>query len=171
MKKHSIISSACVLAVFITSLSTTVSANSIWNEKPESFSLSKYMPIIVGGTLIVEALIILLLSDIKRIVNVSFAVLVANVVSFIVPRLAWGFINGGGFYTGLFTYGNAVTDWLVTFLYLAVTLLIELPIVWYMLRHFTKKIAKLLLVTAAANVFTTVILAILQQLLYNSLIS
>lgn len=170
MKKQNIASVFCVFAVFITGLSTTVSANSILNESLENFSLSKYMPIIIGGTLIVESLIILLLSDIKRIVNVPFAALVANVASFLIPRLIWGSLNGEFLYEGLFIYGNTVTDWLVAGLYLAVTLVIELPVIWLMLRKFTKKTARLMWVTVAANVFTTVILEIIQQQIYNSLV-
>ena len=169
MRKQNIVSIACAFAVFITVPSTTVSANSIWNENLENFSLSKYMPIIIGGTLIVESLIILLLSDIKRLVNVPFAVLVANAASFLVPRLIWGLLNGEILYEGLFICGNTAADWLAACLYLAVTLAIELPVIWLMLRNFTKKTARLMWVTVAANVFTTVILEIIQQQIYNSL--
>ena len=92
MRKHSITTSLTVL-VLLFALNTTAFAYSHMKVAPIPFDYSKCFPLIVGGMLVIEGIIILLLTDLKRIVNVSFAVLVANAASFVLTRFAIGFLR------------------------------------------------------------------------------
>ena len=134
---------------------------------PIPFDYSKHFPLIVGGMLVIEGIIILLLTDIKRIVNVSFAVLVANVASFVLTRFAIGFLRHETFYKGMITQGLISSNIIAAGAYLVVSLIIELPILYFMLRVFTEKIVRLMLVAAAANVVTTVALTIVELQLHK----
>lgn len=171
MKKHNLVSFSVIAFCLIFSLSTTAFAETIFHETMETFDYSKYLPIIVGGTLIIEAIIIMLLSDVKRIVNVSYSVLVANLVSFVIIRGAWGLYNGGFFYTEMLVFGNTSSKWIVAIICYAVSLVIELPLLVLLLRPFTQKYVRLMLSAAAANLVTTFAVTAFEIYLYNSLVS
>lgn len=156
MKKLNILSITLTILTILFSLNTTVSAYSTAKVTPVLHDYSSYFPIIVGGMLIIEGVMILLLTDIKRIVNVSFAVLVANIASFVLPRISLGLLKHGVFYKGMITQGLISSYIFAAVAFLAASLIIELPILYFMLRVFTKKRVRLMLVAAAANVVTTV---------------
>ena len=166
MRKHSITTYLTVL-VLLFALNTTAFAYSHMKVAPIPFDYSKCFPLIVGGMLVIEGIIILLLTDIKRIVNVSFAVLVANAASFVLTRFAIGFLRHETFYKGMITQGLISSNIIAAGAYLVVSLIIELPILYFMLRVFTEKIVRLMLVAAAANVVTTVALTIVELQLHK----
>lgn len=171
MKKQSLIVSFAAAFFLFFAFSTTASAATFLNMDSETFSYSHFLPVIIGAAVIVEALFILAVSDVKRIVNVSFAVLVANVASILVPRFALGFIRKEGFYSGMFTLNSASVNWLAVIAFFAVSLIIELPIVYFMLRAFTKKYSRLMFSAAAANIITFIIIIVVEILIKNQMIS
>ena len=170
MKKHNCITGLIVFSVLMFAFSTTVGAANIFNEDPETFSYSRYLPIVVGGTMIIEAVIIILLSDIKRIVNVSYTVLVANITSFLIPRFVLGIMKNSIFFTGMFVTVPGARKWLIAAGYFAFSLVVELPIVYFMLKPFTKKRVRLMFVSAAANLLSTIAVVVFEIFLYNAII-
>lgn len=170
MKKRNFLSFACVLFAFVMLFSTSVFAVTKTGLKTEPFYYSKCLPLIFGGTLLIEAIIIILFSDIKRLVNVSFAVFVANIASFVVIRLSLGILRHGVFYVGLLMKELTIKNLFVVFCCLAVSLVIELPIVWKMLKDFTKKTKWLLFVTVIANVVSLAATCAVDLMLSNSFV-
>lgn len=170
MKKRNLVTfSISVLSLFFAFTTTAYAA--LVPDSMETFSYSKYLPIVIGGTLIIEAIVIMLLSDIKRIVNVSYSVLVANLVSFVITRLSFGLIKGKIFFVGMYVFGNNPKKWIAALICLAVALATELPIIYFMLRPFTKKRIRLMFAAAAANIITALATVLFEIYLYNSLIS
>lgn len=170
MKKRNLFSGLAVFTILSVAMTTTCYAASIFNETMDTFSYSRYLPIVVGGTMLIEAAVILLMSDIKRIVNVSYTVFVANIASFFIPRFVWGVAHKHVFFSDIFVFDSSPDKWLAAAILLGVSLVIELPIVYFMLRIFTQKIARLLLSAAAANVITSLATVLFEIYLYNSLI-
>ena len=168
MNKRSIILFACIFAVFSSVFSTTVAATP-FNLDPETFSYSKVLPVVAGGTLVIEALTIMFFSKIRRIVNVSFAVLVANVVSFLAIRLLIGLFQHKAFYTGMLMNGNNSTSWLIFALCFIVSLLLEIPIIWLSLRPFTPKKQRLIWSAVIANTISFIATAAFDLLLHHFL--
>ncbi len=162
---------SAIAAVLAFSLPVTAYAVELLPENTETFSYSKFLPVIFGGTLIAEALLIMFLSNIKRIVNVSYAVFVANLISFASIRVGLGLFHQTIFYTGMLSRGFNWFNVFVNLCYLAVALIIEIPIVWLFLRAFTKERTRLMLSVAAANFLTTVAVAVLELMLKNWFIS
>lgn len=167
MKKHNVIAITLTALTLLFVLNTTAFAYSYSKVSPVPFDYSKYFPFIVGGMLVIEGVIILLLSDIKRIVNVSFAVLVANVASFALTRFAIGILKHETFYKGMITQGLIASNIFAGVAYLIVSLIIELPILYFMLRVFTEKKVRLMVVAAAANIVSTVALVIVEYQLHS----
>ena len=155
MKRHNIIAITLSVLTMFFALSTTAYAYSDIKINLILHDYSSYFPVVVGGMLIIEGIIILLLTDIKRIVNVSFAVLVANAASFALPRFVVGLLKHEVFYKGMITQGLISSPVFAAIAFLLVSLIIELPILYFMLRVFTKKTARLMVVATAANILTT----------------
>ncbi len=171
MRKRNLVSFLIIVPSLVFALSTTAFAATLFNESLDTFNYSRYLPVVFGGTLIIEAIIIMLMSDVKRIVNVSYSVLVANVASFAITRVAWGLLKNDLFYTDMFVFGNGSEKWLVAAGCFVASLIIELPILFLMLRPFTKKFVRLMLSAAAANLITIFAVTVFEIQLYNSLIA
>ena len=167
MKKHSIIATSLSVLTLLITLNTTAIAYTQMKVDPIPFDYSKYFPLIVGGMLIIEGAIILLLTDVKRIVNVSFAVLVANLASFSLTRLGIGLLKHEVFYKGMITQGLISSNIIAGAAYLVASLIIELPILYFMLRVFTPKKVRLMVVATVANIVSTVAFVIVEFQLHK----
>lgn len=167
MKKHNIIATFLTTLTLLLTLNSTASAYTSARINLILQNYSSYFPMIVGGMLVIEVIMIMLLTDVKRIVNVSFAVLVANVASFVLPRIALGLLKHDFFYQGMITQGLISSNIIAGVAYLVVSLIIELPILYFMLRVFTPKKVRLMVVAAAANVVTTVAFTVVEFQLHK----
>ena len=170
MKKQKIVNIPFLISALFLALTTTVYAYSPVKVAPVPLDYTKVIPIVLGGMLIIEGVIILLLSDIKRIVNVSFAVLVANAASFIIPRFALGYLRHESFYKGMFTQGFMSSHIIAAASFLVVSLIIELPIIYLMLRVFTEKKVRLMVAAATANIVTTAVLFVVENNLHRFIV-
>ncbi|MBQ7504529.1 MAG: hypothetical protein IJT79_04355 [Ruminococcus sp.] len=167
MKKHNIIATFLTTLTLLLTLNSTASAYTSARINLILQNYSSYFPMIVGGMLVIEVIMIMLLTDVKRIVNVSFAVLVANVASFVLPRLGIGLLRHEVFFKGMITQGLISSNIIAGVAYLVVSLIIELPILYFMLRVFTPKKVRLMVVAAAANVVTTVAFTVVEFQLHK----
>ena len=169
MRKYNFISAACVFGVFTAVFSTNAYAASFYID-PQTFSYAKVMPIVIGIALVIEPLIIMLFSKVRRIVNVSFAVLLANVASFLIIRVFLGALRHKFFYSGPLINGTSLTDWLVPGLCFVVTLGVELPIIWFSLKPFTPQKTRLIWCAAAANTVSFIVVTVFELYINNLLI-
>lgn len=156
-----------VIIVFTILISTqAVSANSSWHWV--TISPYKVFPIAVIVTLIAEIYGIMNLNkwkqlDIKR---VNCVVILANVLSFIVPYIlrAYRFIPTSGRFSleGAFNKGPY---YIVMVGYLVLTVVVELPLVYMVLKKNVERRFRLMSTIVGLNVVTTIIVAFLERLI------
>lgn len=147
----------------------TASANSIWTERMENYSYMEHFPYIIIGTLIVETLALLVVTKMKKPLKVIGTVVLANAASFLIPEAIMNLILFGGQRFELFMLFN--TYWFLNVIFIIITLAIELPIIWAILKKDVKSVKVLLLTATAVNIFTTVVTAIIDIQIYNWLLA
>ncbi|MBQ5399060.1 MAG: hypothetical protein IIU14_06475 [Ruminococcus sp.] len=157
---------AVISSVLLTlSFTLTASANSIWNEKIESFPYEWYWLAVICATLLIEFAVIFAVVRKKPAIVLGAAAL-ANAASFLIPRIVISaFAGAGSLYLGGYYH---LADW-VSVIFLIVTLAIEMPILWSMLKKYVKSVPTLLFMTFVANFVTTVGYVIVEKNLYNYL--
>ena len=131
-------------------------------EVKDTFDFSKYLPAFFGATLVIESVLIMLISKVRRIVTVSFASLIANAVSFVSLRVMLGLKHQQTFYTGMLTHGPSWTSVGLTALYFVITVAIELPIIWFSTREFAGKKGRLMAAVIIANMVTSVAVTLVE---------
>ena len=112
-------------------------------------------------TLAVEVLAITRLAAIPPIRKVILVVCGSNVLSYLAPYI-WN-----GLTSELYSFEQLLEGWpmyTVCTVYLIVTVLIELPVVYYALRKYTDNRKRLILVTIGANVVTTALTALAERI-------
>ncbi len=169
MKKRSFILFATVFAVFSSIFTTTAGAISLYFD-PDTFSYSKVLPLIVGISLVIEALVVLLLSKVRKIVNVSFAVFVANAASFVAVRLFLGLLRQKLFYSGMLMSENTMSNWIMLGVCLVISAAIEIPIIYFLLKRFTPKIQWVALSAVVANILSFIATAACDLLIQHFLL-
>lgn len=124
------------------------------------------LPIAIIVTLFIEILGISKLNDIKRTKTIIFVVIIANIVSFIVPYIerANRFIptTGGFSFTAAFNKGPY---YIILIGYLLLTLIIEIPIVYLSLQKYVDEKLRLIITVITVNIITTAIVAILERII------
>lgn len=145
----------------------TVSANSSWHW----VTISPYVvfPFAVVFTLLIETVAIKKIARTPSLKKTLLVVGLANLASFLAPYLfrAWRFIpTSGGF--NLMGAFNKGPYYIILGGYLALTLLVEVPVVvWLLYRDLPEKTTRtrLILTTVIANIVTTLLVAVCERLL------
>lgn len=163
--KSKISFSVAVAILFLILFPTTVYANSSWHWVSSTRPLD-LLPIVVIVTLLIEILSVNYIPKIKDLKKVIPVVSLANLVSFLVPYVWIGIdpdnvysiytIENGIFYTINYTAEHTPV-FTVSFAFLAITLLVETPIVYLFLKKKAKNKKTLISVIIAANILTTAI--------------
>lgn len=143
----------------------TVFANSIWTKRMDNYSYMEHFPYIIIGTLIIEILALLAVTGMKKPLKVIGAVVLANAASFLIPEMIINVIMFNGNHFEFFMLFN--TYWVLNVIFIIITIVIELPIIWVILRKDEKNVKALLLTTVAVNIFTTVVTAFIDIQIYN----
>lgn len=142
----------------------TVNANSSWHWV--TTSPKNILPFAVLLTLLIEVLGIVKFNQISNIKIVFTVVCLANVLSFIAPYLerAYRFIptSGGFSITAAFSKGPY---YMVLLGYLILTLVIEIPVVYFFLRKLVQNRKKLIAALVALNVLTTAMVAVTERVI------
>ena len=164
MKHYKAISLSAVTTIIMMVFSVTVSANSswVWISETRPYDI---LPFVIVGTLLIETLAVNILSKIDNWYKTFFAVLVGNIISFIAPYIGYSnslygqmgytlsqIIDRGPYYT----VGTA---------FLLLTLIIELPVVYFLLKKDANNKKKLALCIVVANVITTALVALVERTL------
>ena len=165
MKYQKTMSVSAVIALMLTAFSITASANSswVWISERRPYDI---LPFVILATLIVETLAVNIGAKIDNWHKTFFAVLVGNIISFVVPYIGYSnttpYSDAG--YT-LFEIINHGPYYTVGTAFLLLTLIIELPIVYFLLKKDAVSKRKLALCIVVANVVTTAFVALVERIL------
>ena len=164
MKHYKAISLSAVTTIIMMAFSVTVSANSswVWISETRPYDI---LPFVIVGTLLIETLAVNILSKIDNWYKTFFAVFVGNIISFIAPYIGYSnslysqigytlsqIIDRGPYYT----VGTA---------FLLLTLIIELPVVYFLLKKEADNKKKLAVTIVLANIVTTALVAVVERTL------
>ena len=164
MKKYKLFSMPVISVLGVSAFPMLASANSswVWISETRPYDI---LPFVIIGTLLIETVAVNLVSKVGNWHKTFFAVLVGNIISFIAPYIGYSnslygqmgytlsqIIDRGPYYT----VGTA---------FLLLTLIIELPVVYFMLKKAADSKKKLALCIVLANVVTTVLVAIVERTL------
>lgn len=154
---------ACLLFLAALPLVTVAYANSswIWISETRPWDI---LPWVIVGTLVIEILAIRLFGGEKKLGRIVLFVTLGNLISFLVPYLfKWLAYTMDGF--GFDKYLNHFPSFITGTFYFALTLIVELPLVYCALVPKEKPSRKLMWTVIAANIVTTALTAIVEQTL------
>ncbi len=137
-------------------------ANSSWHWV--TISPLKILPIAIITTLLFEAVVIAKLGKISDYNKTFLIVSFANLFSFLFPYLirAYRFIpTSGGF--DLLAAFNKGPYYMVLTGYLVLTILVELPIVYLLLKKVAKSRLMLIISIVSSNIITTLLVAFFER--------
>lgn len=137
-------------------------ANSSWHWV--TASPLKVFPFAILFTLIIETAAIVLFGKVSDIKKSFIVVSMANLFSFLAPYVfrAYRFIpTSGGF--NLLAAFNKGPYYIVLTGFLVLTLIVELPIVYFMLKKETKRKLGLAMSILASNIITTLLVAVCER--------
>lgn len=147
----------CLLAVLLLCLPVTAGANSSWFWISETRPYD-VLPYVVAGTLLMETLGIWRIPGTKGLMRVFCLVCLGNLVSFAMPYLDLMFDPISPFDQALDSYFFTVGA-----SYLVMTLVAEVPILYFGLRKHTAHRKRLLPAIIGCNVVTTVAVAVVER--------
>ncbi len=171
MKGYKLFGICVFTALMILSVPITVYANSSWRWISETRPLDM-LPIVVVITLVIEIISIDFIPKVRNIKLVIPVVFIANILSFLVPY-AWEGIDDKNVYSAvnsgfdLFTAVDYTSSrcpvYTVSAVYLFITLIVETPAVYLLLRNSVKSRRLLLGVIIGANTVTTLITILIEN--------
>lgn len=141
---------------------TVSNANSSWHWV--TASPLKVLPFAILFTLIIETSAIVMIGKVADIKKSFIVVGLANLFSFLAPYIfrAYRFIpTSGGF--DLLAAFNKGPYYIVLTGFLVLTLIVELPIVYLMLKKETNKKPSLAITILASNIITTLLVAVCER--------
>ena len=164
MKKYKQFSMFVISGLGALAFPVVASANSswVWISETRPYDI---LPFVVIGTLLIETVSVNLVSKIGNWYKTFFAVFVGNIISFIAPYIGYSnslygqmgytlsqIIDRGPYYT----VGTA---------FLLLTLIIELPVVYFLLKKDADNKKKLTVCIVVANIVTTALVALVERTL------
>ena len=164
MKKYKLFSMSVISVLGVSAFPMLASANSswVWISETRPYDI---LPFVIIGTLLIETVAVNLVSKVGNWYKTFFAIFIGNIISFVVPYIGYSnsiyaevgytlsqIIDRGPYYT----VGTA---------FLLLTLIIELPVVYFLLKKAADSKKKLALCIVLANVVTTVLVAIVERTL------
>jgi hypothetical protein len=165
LKKNKIILLCCML--LFTLYPKTAMANSSWHWV--TVSPMRVLPAAIVLTLAIETWGVVVYGKIKEKIRAFIVVTFANIASFAAPYVYRTFklnrFYGSGWSNAWERAFNNGPNFIIRSLYLILTLCIEVPLVYFLLRNHSKDKRNLLLAIIILNVITTVIVAILERLI------
>lgn len=151
-----------IITIFMLLLPINVYANSswVWISETRPYDI---LPVIIVITLVIETLTISFATSKKKVVKVFTVVAIANLLSFLTPFLI-NFISAYIEKIEFEYYVNHYPFYIVGIIYLCITILVETPIVYVLLKKDDKN-KRLLLTIIISNIITTGIVAITERVL------
>jgi hypothetical protein len=161
MNRHRALS-ALLIGTLIMLIPVTAYANSSWHWI--TVSPMKILPFVIILTLIVEIASVYLVGKVKNFRRIFYVVALANLFSYLAPYIerAYRFIPTGGF--SISSAFNKGPFYIVRLGYLILTIVIELPIAYWLLRKQTDNQKMLAISIIGSNILTTVAVAIVERI-------
>lgn len=164
MKAYKSVSTAFITAVMLFGFTLTACANSswVWISETRPYDV---LPFVAVATLIIETAAINIFLKVENWHKTFVGVLIGNLISFAVPYI--GYSNTTP-YAGYYTLGQILNRgpfYTVGGAFLLITLLVELPFMYFWLKKDVKNKRLLVIVTVLANVVTTAMVALCERLL------
>ena len=163
MKKKAIYL-ALFISTFLILYPSAVYANSSWHWLTVSPML--LLPFAILFTLLIETVAVVRFGKVANPKKVILIVSLGNLLSFVAPYLerAYRFIpTSGGF--SLLAAFNKGPYYMILFGYLVLTLLVELPVVYLLLRKDTSRQKDLIKAILLSNIATTLLVAVLERII------
>ncbi|HKK94883.1 MAG TPA: hypothetical protein VJ916_00965 [Anaerovoracaceae bacterium] len=135
-----------------------------WVSKTRPFDI---LPFVAIGTILIEVMWIRYATRMKELGKVVIVVIVANLVSFLAPYVIEYFSMS--WYGSFFDVIDSVPIFTVNAGFLLLTLAVEMPIVYNLLKKYVANKKMLMWHTLYANVATTVMLVIVERLICSGL--
>ena len=150
--------------IFLVLFPSIVSANSSWHWL--TVSPMKVLPFAVVFTLLIETVSVVKFGKVTSAKKAFLTVGLANLLSFVAPYLerAYRFMAT----TGGFTFSAAFNKgpyYMILFGYLALTVIVELPVVYLILRKDSLNKKNLFLSILLSNVVTTLLVAVTERVI------
>lgn len=161
MNRYRILSTLLVGILFMC-VPVTVFANSSWHWI--TTSPMKVLPYVIIFTLIIEITSVFVLGKIKNFKRVFYVISLANLLSYLAPYIerAYRFIpTSGGF--KISSAFNKGPYFMILTGYLFLTIIIELPITFLLLRKYSESKKMLTVSILGANIVTTIAVAIVER--------
>lgn len=163
MKTYKYLSTAGLTAVLLSLFSVTAFANSswVWISETRPYDV---LPFVAAATLIIETAALNGFLKIGNWHKTFVGVLIGNLISFAVPYI--GYSNTTP-YAGYYTLGQILNRgpfYTVGGAFLIITVLVELPFMYFWLKKNVTDKKKLIIVTVVANVVTTAMVALCERL-------
>ena len=152
-----------LIAIFTTLIPQTVHADSSW------IWLTRYrpwdvLPPVALATIVIEVLAIWLIPHSDNFLKTALTVIIANVVSFMVPYLVILKI-GFGTYSTIDEFMDSYPIYIVGIGYCISTLVFEMPIIYALLCEQVKSRKKLHWTIVVANITTTAMVAVIERMI------
>ena len=138
-------------------------ANSSWHWISETRPYD-VLPYVIAMTLIIETAAVVLVGKVHRIGKVFCFISLANLLSFLAPYLLnWMIFSDEHIYPTYAYFLERIPVFPVGIGYLLITLAVELPLVYGMLKKDTERRKRLLWTIITANVITTILTYIVEH--------
>lgn len=159
MKRRNVL---IILSLMAVAFPAAAFANSSWywisEQRPWDI-----LPWVAIATILIEVLAIWLIPKTKQFVKTTVIVVVANLVSFLLP---YGVLAGGDAVHETFQdVLNAGPVYIVSVMFLIMTLAVELPVVYKVLKKHVKNKKLLLWTIIGTNTVTTIMVAIVERMI------
>lgn len=162
MKRHHLLSIIILTCLCAAGLSSAVFADSswVWISETRPYDV---LPWAAVATLLVETAMLWLLCKLNHPFKVFCVVALGNLLSFALPYVLY-YVNRIPWYT-FFEMLEHGPYYIVGFVFLAMTLLVEMPVVYELLKNDCADVPKtrLLYTVIAANAITTAMVAIIER--------
>ena len=162
--EHKSFKSAVWAGTFLFLFPSIVYANSSWHWV--TASPMKVLPFAAAFTILIETTSVIKLGRVTDFKKAFYIICLANLMSFIAPYLerAYRFIPTSGGYS-IFAAFNKGPYYIVLAGYLILTVAVELPIVYFLLRKYSLNRKNLLISIILSNTVTTLLVAVCERII------
>ena len=164
MKKYKLFSMFVISSLCALSFHMLASANSswVWISETRPYDI---LPFVAIGTLLIETVSINLVSKVGNWYKTFFAVFTGNIISFIAPYIGYSNSLYGQMGYTLSQIISRGPYYTVGAAFLFLTIIIELPIVYLLLKKDADNKKKLALCIVLVNIVTTALVAVVERTL------
>ena len=119
------------------------------------------LPPVALATIVIEVLVIWLIPHTGKLIKTSVAVILANAASFLLP---YALLLEDPVYPRFDDVLNAGPNYIVGFGFVVLTLLIEIPVIYNLLKKHVDSRKKLLWSIIGSNIVTTAMVAVIERM-------